>query len=310
MPYELALQCGGSYDNLLSRARWAEDQGLVAFALPDHYLTSASDDTAAAPAFDAFAQMAALARETSTIALSILVSPITFRHPAVLTKMAVTIDHLSEGRFGLGIGTGWLEREHDLFDFPFPDRPERFAMMEEALAYVRAALDPDAPGHVGDRWQLEATPIAPAPVGRLPLIVGGVGRVRTPTAAGTYADEYNCYPAPVDEFAARVRTAREAAATAGRDPDALLISSAGAVMTAPTRSEYDELLAESAAAAGITPEEIEAHMDVRNTPRGTHDQVATQLAELADVGMARFYLQRPADFDTEATAKLIAVLSR
>ncbi|MBA2336498.1 MAG: LLM class flavin-dependent oxidoreductase, partial [Acidimicrobiia bacterium] len=103
---DIAFQTSGDIERLRSSARWCELLGLSTFAVPDHYLLSLADDTAATPAFDALTQIAALAADTSTIGLAVLVSPITFRHPAVLAKTAVTIDHLSGGRFALGVGTG------------------------------------------------------------------------------------------------------------------------------------------------------------------------------------------------------------
>jgi alkanesulfonate monooxygenase SsuD/methylene tetrahydromethanopterin reductase-like flavin-dependent oxidoreductase (luciferase family) len=308
MTYALAPQTSGDYDSVLDSAHWAERNGLEALALPDHYLMTTDESTAAVPAFDAFAQLAALARETTVIQLSVLVSPITFRHPAVLAKTAITIDHLSEGRFALGLGTGWLEREHAVFGFDFPPIGVRFAQLEEALAYVRAVFDDTQPGFAGNSYRLEPVVTAPRPQGPLPLVVGGTGPHATPRLAGTYANEYNCYPAPIEEFAARVDRARRAAVEAGRDPDQLLISSAGAVLAAETQGDFEQLLTSSAAEADMTVDELEAHLERRNTPRGTFDRVAEQLAAMAAAGMRRFYIQRSADFDRAATERLITAL--
>jgi alkanesulfonate monooxygenase SsuD/methylene tetrahydromethanopterin reductase-like flavin-dependent oxidoreductase (luciferase family) len=106
-----------------------------------------------------------------------------------------------------------------------------------------------------------------------------------------------------------VDRARVAAKDAGRDPDALLISSAGAVMSATSEADYETLLGESAASADVSVEQLEAHMQRRNTPRGTHDQVVEQLAALAAEGMQRFYLQRSPGFDYDETATLIGRLA-
>ncbi len=112
-------QIGGTYEELLEIALWAERSGLVSFARSDHYLHH-HDPTH--PATDAFATLAGLARDTSTIKLCVLVSPITFRHPAVIAKNAVTIDQMSGGRLELGVGTGWMNEEHQAFGLPFPPR--------------------------------------------------------------------------------------------------------------------------------------------------------------------------------------------
>lgn len=310
MTLEVALQTSGTYTDLVAHAAWAEAQGLAAFAVPDHYLMAVGAAAGEVPALDALAQLAALARDTTSIRLAVLVSPITFRHPAVLAKTALTIDDISGGRFGLGIGTGWMDREHEVFGLPFPSLGERFAMLEEGLGYVRAVFDGSHRGFAGDIFRLEAIPTAPRPRNHIPLIVGGTGSVKTPRLAGALADEYNCYPAPVEEFAARVERARAAAVAAGRDPDALLISSAGAVLASPTRAGYDDLLKEAASRAGMPVDAFEAHMEQRNTPRGTYDEVAAQFSELRRGGMQRFYLQRPAAFDYDAAAALIDVIRR
>jgi len=307
---EFSLQVSGTYDDVLAAARWAEGRGMASVALPDHYLMARNPEQAAeVPAPDGFIQLAGLARDTERIGLSVIVSPITFRHPAVLAKMAVTIDRMSGGRFGLGVGTGWLDKEHEVFGFPYPAMSTRFAMLEDALAYLRAMLAPEAAGFEGEFYTLEPFEISPRPIGPVPLIVGGTGKVKTPRLAGTYADEYNAYPAPSDIFRAKVATAREAARAAGRDPDALLISSSGAVLAAPTRAEYAVKLAAQAVEAEMTIDELEAHFEHRNTPRGTYEQVAAILADMEAAGMRRFYLQLGADFDRQETADLLDALA-
>jgi alkanesulfonate monooxygenase SsuD/methylene tetrahydromethanopterin reductase-like flavin-dependent oxidoreductase (luciferase family) len=183
-------------------------------------------------------------------------------------------------------------------------------MLEEALAYIRAMFDGDNPGFTGEVFRLEPFPTQPRPLGAIPLVVGGRGARRTPHLAGTYADEYNCYPAAPEEFAARVAIARQAAADAGRDPDALLVSSAGAILAAETRTAYEARLAAEAAESGTSVDELEAHMRLRNTPCGTFDEVANQLDALAAAGMRRFYLQRSSGFDRAEAEALVARLRR
>jgi alkanesulfonate monooxygenase SsuD/methylene tetrahydromethanopterin reductase-like flavin-dependent oxidoreductase (luciferase family) len=229
-------------------------------------LPSTRGDRAVEPVYDSFPLLAGLARETSRIRLSLLVSPITFRHPAVLAKNAVTIDAMSGGRFSLGVGTGWLEDEHALYGLPFPDRRERFDRMEEALAYLRATFAADAPGFAGTYYRLAPRAVRPLPSGGLHLVVGGMGPHRTPDMAGRYADEYNVYPAPPEEMSARIERARAAARAAGRDPGRLLISSSGAVLVGRDDGDYRERLGSLAASVGAKAEGVPAiSLPVRNT---------------------------------------------
>jgi len=287
---DFALQASGTYDDVLESARFAEKRGLVSLALPDHYLLALDEEHAkTTPALDAFAQLAGLARETSTIELSVLVSPITFRHPAVLAKNAVTIDQMSGGRFSLGIGTGWMDREHEVFGFEYPSTSERFEMLEEALGYVKAALADEPVGFNGKHYQLEAFPLAPKPTGTVKLIVGGTGAHKTPYLAGTYSDEYNIYPGP--DLEERIERAHKAAEDAGRDPNALLLSSAGFMLAAATQDELNEALDERASEAGMTRDELDEYHAHRNTPVGTYDELRDQFAAMEQAGVTRFYFQ-------------------
>ena len=215
MHYGLGLLSTTSYRRVLEAARWADNVGLMNFAVPDHYL---DESPAGRPTLDAFAVLAGLARETAGIELAVMLSPITFRHPAVLAKSAVTIDRMSGGRFLLGVGTGWFELEHTVMGLELPSLDERFDRLEDALGYLGAAFLPEPAAYAGRFYRLERHPVQPPPSRRVRLVVGGTGPIRTPRLAGLHADELNIHSTPVAGVAARVRRAREAAAGAGRDP--------------------------------------------------------------------------------------------
>ena len=130
-------QMGGTYDQLLALARWAEDRGLVSFARSDHYYSSADP---ACDATDAFATLAGLARETTTIRLGTLVTSVTFRHPGMLAVTVAQVDRMSGGRVEFGIGAGWYEEEHRAYGVPFPSLGERFDLLEDQLAFEIGVL--------------------------------------------------------------------------------------------------------------------------------------------------------------------------
>ncbi len=279
---DIALQVRGDYPTLLDTARYCEANGIVALALPDHYLASRTDPSEAA--YDALAQLAGLARETSAIELSTLVSPVTFRHPAVTLKMAATIDEMSGGRFTLGLGTGWFVEEHDLFGLPFPDG--RFDLLEDALEYTRAGLE--GRSHDGPHYRISAFEIRPRPT-NLRIVVGGSGPRRTPELAGRYADEFNVYCGPIDEMTARIELAREVAQRAGRDPEALLISTAGVVVTGTNGPAYRSALDAASERFQRDPSELEQSMRDRGNPIGL--DAAETIDAMAAIGVKRFYLQ-------------------
>lgn len=295
-PMEYGIQTiGSTYEEFLAAARWAESKGMASFAIPDHYIYGSDEESLSTPAYDAFAVIAGLARETKTIELVILVSPITFRHPAVLAKNAATIQEMTGGRFKLGVGTGWLKAEHSRFGFDFPDATTRFEMLEEALAYLRAAFAEPPVDFSGKHYSLQAFDIRPRP--ELKMVVGGTGAVKTPQLAGRYADELNAYPASAADFAAKVARARRAADEAGRDPADLLVSSSGRIVAAVSEAGYRDLIAEIAAESGTDPAEIEREAEKRNAPMGTWDHVRELLGGMEAAGMSRFYLQGKMDPD-------------
>jgi alkanesulfonate monooxygenase SsuD/methylene tetrahydromethanopterin reductase-like flavin-dependent oxidoreductase (luciferase family) len=198
-------QLGGTYDDLLRFARHAETLGLVSFARSDHLAWRG----APMPATDAFATLGALARETETIRLCVLVTPITFRHPAIIAKNAATIDQMSGGRLDLGVGTGWNEHEHDVLGLDFPGQTERWRRFEDSLGYLTAAFSEPSTEHRGPYYSL-ATDVLPKPSG-IRIVIGGSGPKRTPTFAGRYADEYNTYIGDPKGISTRVSVMREAA---------------------------------------------------------------------------------------------------
>ncbi len=306
---EFALQKRGTYHDVLTAARWAEDRGLTSFALPDHYLAGRSPtgkgyDTAAA---DIYPYFGGLGVETSTIGLAALVSPVTYRHPASLLKLGLAVDEISGGRFTLGIGTGWMKSEHAIFGFTLPDWKERFDRLEEALGFVRAALSDGAVGFAGTFYQLEEVdhqPKAPA----LRIMVGGSGPRRTPELAGRFADEFNIYSRPVSDISERIERASDAALRAGRDPASLLLSCASPPVIGPDTATYRARLEAFAAARGLQVDRLEEQCRSIAIPMGTHEEARDTFGPLADIGITRYYLQILGSFDLDYAAELLEVL--
>ncbi len=297
-------QLGGTYDELLGLARFAEDLGLDVFARSDHYLSRGP----APHATDALATLAGLARDTERIRLCVLVAPVTFRHPAVVAKTAATIDEMSGGRLDLGVGTGWMELEHEAFGLRLPPLAERFEWLDESLSYLRAAFADGTAGFRGAHYQLAEIDVRPTPV-HLPIVVGGSGPRKTPTLAGRYADEYNS--GVDDTHAARVSVMRQAAADAGRDPAAVLLSVASPILMGADRADADERIGAAAAAREVEPAELVARYRARNLPIGTPEEVAETRDRLAAAGIGRIYIQlfdALGDVDADNVAQIAQAL--
>ena len=303
---QLALQIRGDYQFVHDSARWAEDNGLSAIALPDHYLQRGADPDL--PGHDHLVHLAGLARDTERIELVSLVSPVTFRHPAVHYKMGVAIDELSNGRFTLGVGTGWLEEEFTLYGLPYPDRAERFEMLEEAMEYLRTAITPGSNGFTGKHYELAEFDPHPHPH-NLRLLIGGGGKVKSPRIAGRFADEYNIYACPPDEYRGKVETAKHHAEEAGRDPESILFSTACPTVIAEEEETYREMLTRFAELTDSTPERAEEAFEERGYPHGFGSKPFEMISALEEAGCQRYYAQAFAatidDFGT-----LFAALSR
>ena len=126
-------QEGVTWDDWVRLARLTEEHGLEGLFRSDHYTAIIRPD---ADAHDAWTTLAGLAALTDRIRLGTMVSPATFRHPSVLARMAVTVDHISGGRVEVGMGSGWYEREHQAHGFPFLDAKQRFELFSEQVEVV------------------------------------------------------------------------------------------------------------------------------------------------------------------------------
>lgn len=277
-------QLGGTYDDLLFAAQAAEQAGLDGFSRSDHYYWSGQPGL---PATDAFTTLGGLARETKRVRLAVLVSPITFRHPAVIAKSAASIDEMSGGRFDLGVGTGWMEAEHNAFGLPFPPWKERFGRLEESLQYLRAAFNGGS--FEGQFYNFKAD-AQPRP-GGIHLLVGGSGPEKTPTLAGRFADEYNHFAIAPEQLAAKIDVMKDAARSAGRNPDDITVSVMGPAMLAPDDGQLAELMKNAAAFRNISVSELEERWNVSGVPIGTRERATEAFAAFSAVGVTKYYLQ-------------------
>ena len=277
---KIYLQARGSYDTLLSLSKWAEKNKIERIGLPDHYIVGKQrhDKNTPAPALDLLTASAGLVRDTMKMVYSILVSPITFRHPSVLVKMASTINEMAPNRFRLGVGTGWLEIEHELFGIPFPELKTRFEMLEEALIYIREALSGNNQGFKGEYYQLEKFPVEPATLSEIPIIIGGGGKVKTPTLAGKYSEEFNIYAGPKETLQNSINLFKAVASENSRDVKALEITTACPPVVGLTKESVDNSLI-NAAKALIQPEdEIAKNWKERSYLYGTPEDVVKTLS--------------------------------
>jgi len=198
-------QEGVTWQDWCALADACEEHGVDTLFRSDHYISQG--DEAHNVAHDAWTTIAALAARTSTLRFGTLVSPATFRLPGLLANAAATADHVSGGRIELGLGAGWMEREHRAYGFPFPETRVRVAMLAEQVEIVHRLWTEERVDFQGRHYTLEDAPAQPKPVQqpRPPLLVGGSGGRGTVEPALKFADEYNT-PFVSPEEAAEIRT--------------------------------------------------------------------------------------------------------
>jgi len=278
-------QQGATYDQLLRIARASEELGFGAFFRSDHYLTIGGDGLPGPT--DAWTTLAGLARETSTIRLGTMVTSATFRHPGPLAIQVAQVDQMSGGRVELGLGAGWFEQEHAAYGIPFPATGERFDRLEEQLAVITGLWEtPEGErfSHAGEHYTLTDSPALPKPAQRPrpPVIVGGVGKRRTPALAARYADEFNLPFVSREVTREQFDRVRHACEEAGRDPDELAWSNALVLCCGATEADVRR----RADTIGRSVEDLR-----ENGLAGTPAELVERIGEFAELGTQRIYLQ-------------------
>jgi F420-dependent oxidoreductase-like protein len=267
-------QEGVTWDDWLALARATEELGFDALFRSDHYGPVVAEEERGS--LDAWATLAALAAVTSRIRLGTLVSPATFRHPSVLAKNAVTVDHISGGRVEVGLGAGWNDAEHARYGFPFPPLGERMDVFAEQLEVIHRQWTAEPFSFDGDHYRLTDSDPRPKPVQKPHpnLIVGGSGRPRSVALATRWADEYNTLSTAPDECRSLHERIAAACARAGREPLPL------SVMTRVPDGKPDEVVRQLTALADSGVERLMLqHLDYRNLDvlRAVAEEVAPRL---------------------------------
>jgi len=290
-------QQGLSYAEIRDVAQAAERAGFEAYFRSDHYASFPGQ--AGLPTTDAWTTLAGLARETTTINLGVLVSPVTFRLPGNLAKVAATVAEMSDGRVEVGVGAGWNELEHQQHGLAFPPTGERFDMLEEELAILHGLwTEPDGWSYSGRHWQVRDALFYPKPPAsasrRHPnILVGGDGGPRMARLVAEYADEFNLTSAAVSratEAFARVRAACE---RIDRDPAEVTYSAMTGVLIGRDEAEVRRRVGDLMSALGRGDGDADEWLGDRRARwvMGTPAEARERVAAFAAAGVERLMLQ-------------------
>ena len=291
-----------TWEDWLALAEACEANGVGTMFRSDHYLSV--DDRRERGSLDAWGTITALAAVTGTLRLGTMVSPATFRHPAVLAKAAVTADRVSGGRVEVGIGAGWWEREHELYGFELPPIGPRMEALEEQMQIVRGHWGEGPFSFDGGRYSARGLDALPKPVQRpLPLILGAKGGPRSLRIGARHADEYNTVMSTAEEVADLRRRLDEACEKEGRDPATLPLSMMTGWLVGADR---DELVDRASRLAEWKGEGGDGEAFIaglrQSTILGTVEEAVEQLQELKEAGLTRIMGQHLLHRDRDAVA--------
>ena len=273
-----------------------EEAGLSGLWAPDHFMLGPRKEE-----YEVWTLLGALAERTDDMEIGPLVGSITYRNPALLAKMATTVDNLSEGRLQLGLGAGWHDEEHAAYGFDFPDIETRMEMLDESIQILKTMFTEDNPTWHGDHYQIENAHNEPKPVQEPhpPIVVGGAGPTLLRIAA-KHADEWNV------EISSRARGPSikykakkfdEYLAEEGRDPQDVERSWLAHILVCEDQATVDEYCDRIFPLPWGEESDMDAQLSTAEEAKekgdfiiGTPNEVIDQIRSVREIGFTKLQL--------------------
>ena len=275
-----------TWERFLQLAKTVEELGYSSFFRSDHLTALGGQKVRHSLAL--WPSLTALALHTKRIRFGPMVCSMTFRHPAILAKMAASVSTLSGGRLDLGIGAGWFPEEHKMFGIEFPRYETRLMMLEEGVQILRLLFADEPANFDGEFYRLDEAITYPKPE-NLTIIMGGKGK-KTLEVVARYADEWNCSYVGVDVFAEKSRQLDAHCESIGRDPQSLRRSLMIPFVIANRESQLQERINAQRLTFSDLPGDFSAWQRA-GFIGGTPQQVLEQMNEFQRAGIQRFMLQ-------------------
>ncbi|MEJ7585189.1 MAG: LLM class F420-dependent oxidoreductase [Acidimicrobiales bacterium] len=292
---------------IAGQAREADSSGFDTVMVMDHFYQLPMLGPPDLEMLECYTLLAALAQHTSTVRLSALVTGNTYRNPTLLAKTLTTLDVVSGGRAQLGIGAGWFELEHDSLGFEFGTFTQRFEKLEEALQIIKGMFAGEKPTLDGTWYQVKEAINSPAPLGPIPIMIGGGGEKKTLRLVAQYADESNLI-CGVDEIPRKLDALAGHCERLGRDRSEITVSYQGLACIAPThdqaRDELDALFAARGMDVSSMSEDDAAAMRAI-VPHGDPDEIGEVFSSYLVAGVDGFTVSAPANGHVEGRVALL-----
>ncbi len=276
------VDAAGLFPQLIKQAQAAEAAGFDRLFLMDHFYQLPGIGDPDDFMLECYTTLGALAQHTETIGLASLVTGNTYRNPAILAKIITALDVVSGGRATLGMGSGWFELEHDSFGIEFNTFTERFEKLEEALNIILPMLNGERPTMHGKYYRVTEAINSPAPLSKIPLMIGGGGEKKTLRMVAQYADESNLICAP-NEIPRKLEVLGEHCERLGRDRSEIKVTRLVMGVIGRTHEEAEA--------------SVDAYMKLHGWPAGAADMMrplmtlgdpdafGAQVQEMVDAGL-------------------------
>ena len=224
------------FGTIARQAAEADTSGFDTVMVMDHFYQLPMLGPPEFEMIECYTLLSALAQHTSNVRLSSLVTGNTYRNPTLLAKTVTALDVVSGGRAQLGIGAGWFQEEHDSLGFEFGTFTDRFEKLEEALQIIIGMFNGEKPSLDGRWYQVKEALNVPAPLGKIPIMIGGSGEKKTLRLVAQYADESNM-TAPIEEVPRKLDALAAHCERLGRDRSEITVSVMGRACVAPTHDQ-------------------------------------------------------------------------
>jgi F420-dependent oxidoreductase-like protein len=277
------------FDWVAGMAVAAEESGFDSVWVMDHLFQIPGLGPPGNAMIEAYSLLAALAVRTSRAQLGALVTPVTYRWPAILAKQVTALDLISDGRAVLGIGAGWFEPENVAYGIPFPGPAERLDRLEEGLRVIRAMFTEETTTFEGRYYSVTDAMNAPRPrrPGGIPILVGGGGEKRTLRMVARYGDACNLF-GPPDLIRHKLDVLARHCEAEGRDPAEIAKTRLSSLAIGRDRADALRSVEEYARERGMDPDQVTGMFLL-----GGPDELAEEVVALLDAGLDGLIFNMP-----------------
>jgi F420-dependent oxidoreductase-like protein len=281
----------------------AEEAGFASLWLMDHFRQIPGMGQAWEDMLESWTTLGYLAACTERVRLGTLVSGITYRNVAHLGKIAATLDVLSGGRAVCGLGLAWFQQEHAAYGWEFPSRPERYALLEDALQLLPLLWGPGTPAFSGRVLKVPEAMCYPRPLQeRIPILVGGSGEQRTLRLVARYADACNLFGEP-STVRHKVEVLRRHCEAVERDPAAVEVTHLSTVLVGDRQSGVES------AVERLRPKRMSAERFAERVNAGTVEQHVGRFEELGRAGVQTAIVSLPDVEEPDSIARFGRIIN-